>query len=174
MVKKITVSIPDDLYEEIKNWKKDFKASKVFQKCAKREVEKLKRYLEKREGATSMEETLERLRKEKERSLNNVEEEAKNAGLEWSQQAHYDDLIFVYNWSDLLYKVFNSNNPSIDNELDFLSFNLIELKNDENIEGRKLYEYFDGLSSVNRKKGLFIKYWIEAVVDFFEEIKDKI
>jgi predicted CopG family antitoxin len=65
MSKKITVSVPDDLYRKMKRWKGRFSYSKIFQKAMSELIEKQEKFEKIRKEDTSMDELISRLKKEK-------------------------------------------------------------------------------------------------------------
>jgi len=176
MVKKITVSLPDELYEEIQNYKEEFKASKVFQKYAKIELKKIERYSKEFEGVTSMEETIERLKREKESHLEKIEENARQAAFKWCQQAHYDDLVFSDEWYSKVHK------GVVDPDQISLTKHVMQLEDSEDIEGRMLFKAIDedickilnlGWESNYDQIKIFIEGWFAVLINFYGTFEDE-
>ncbi len=113
-----------------------------------------------------MTQIIERLKTEKEESEKRIVETAGEEGLRWAKKASYDDLQFVLNWD------------------------VSEYPGREDIEAEVLGEYFHDLFTeysqlnynndqysgcwVDDRTLAFLEGWHEAVVKFWDEIKDKI
>ena len=59
MSHRVTLSVPDDLYEKIEKWKDSLNLSKVFRIAISKEIKRKEVFQEKLKGVSSMEKTKE-------------------------------------------------------------------------------------------------------------------
>jgi hypothetical protein len=174
MVKRTTISVPDELHKRMEQWKEEINFSKEFQRCIGKLIDKKESYKTRVKEAATMEQIVERLKKEKEKSFTDWEETGQREGLDWAKRASYDALQFVLSWDGSYW-------PSKDT-----------------FEGQSLVEYFEdrfdvykGLKAVDDfyeatgihyatpvwlsdSGEIFIEAWREAVSDFWDEVEDKL
>lgn len=158
MTRKITLSIPDMLHEKMEEWRKSFNLSKMFQDALTEAIQKKEAFHRRLQEDHDMTDIIERLRYEKMQSEGNYSENGRMEGIEWVKKAHYDDLLYILELSPL---------PT--------------MVNDPRMEG-----YFSPLiakdplmesspeGSINKYTKLFIEGWHKGVVEFWNEIKEKI
>jgi len=157
MAKRITVSVPDMLHEKMEQWRESFNMSKMFQDAVAEAIKKKEEFQRRMQTDPSMEEIIERLRNEKAEYDQNISELGKQEGLRWAKSAHYDELIYAVNW------------PCQENPLD----------------DPVLGEYFSTSAANFRKKykipeqfqtnlKAFTDAWKTGVVEFWDEVKDKL
>lgn len=106
MTKKVTISVPDELHEKMERWRNEFNFSRIFQDAVGEAIGDKDSIRKKVREDTSMQEIIERLRREKaesEAKATRLEQDdsdrkqaereaARVAGLEWAKTAHYDQL----------------------------------------------------------------------------------
>lgn len=98
MVKRVTVSVPDELYEKMKEWGESINFSKEFQRhmgTLIRQKEEIKNLVK---GDKKMQEIVERLRKEKIEVMGDPTEKGFEDGYEWAKSAHLSSLRKALKW----------------------------------------------------------------------------
>lgn len=90
MSKRITLSVPEPLHQQIERWRNSFNLSRVFQEAVA-DVIRRKEELQARLGA-EIPEIIARLRREKEAVEQRWFKEGERLGLEWAKAASYIDL----------------------------------------------------------------------------------
>jgi len=102
MVKKMTISVSDELHEKAEVWRSELNFSRVFQEALAREVaskEAFSAALKGEEG--EMTAIAKRLRVERD-EVHAVQAKAgKKDGLDWAKSAHYEDLVWISDVEDL-------------------------------------------------------------------------
>lgn len=101
MAKKVTISIPDMLYEKLEKWRESFNLSKMFQDAVSEAIQKKEEFQKRIREDIDLGQVVERLRKEKMQSEGNYFESGRNNGLQWARTAHYDDLQYALKWKEL-------------------------------------------------------------------------
>ena len=169
MVKRTTISIPDELYEKMEKWSSAINFSKEFREHISRVIKNKEELQKKVKGGKEMVEIIERLRMEKMENIGDYQQEGYEWGVEWAKEAHYLELRTVLDWE---------------------SNDLNDLPHNENIDGyeSELKEYFtnyihedDFLDSEDWHYGRdnehiekFVNGWKEGVEAFWNEVKDKV
>jgi hypothetical protein len=104
VTKKVTISVPDDLYEKMETWRDEFNFSRIFQDAIGKAIGEKERFRARLKEDPDMKKVLARLRKEKAESEEMAEREksqkaqanqtafeaGKREGLDWAKAAHYD------------------------------------------------------------------------------------
>jgi hypothetical protein len=164
VVKKITISVPDELHEKMMTWKNSFNFSRVFQEAMGDLIRKKEEFNKRLKGGTDMTEVIERLKKEKYDVENECFEEGKEDGLEWAKVAHYADLQEAINW----------NAQRGDDPTRHANEQISE--NFKSILGEHEYPDlgFDVRGLANDALDKFVEGWIEGVQEFWNEVKSKI
>ena len=98
MAKKVTVSIPDLLYEKMEQWRASFNLSKMLQEAVAEAIQKKEDFQKRLREDLDLNQIIERLRQEKRQSEGDYYETGRQDGLNWAKSAHYDDLIYAINW----------------------------------------------------------------------------
>ncbi|KQC08949.1 MAG: hypothetical protein APR62_03705 [Smithella sp. SDB] len=162
MARKITISVPDDLYERMTPWKSSLNFSKVFQNAISGMIQKKEALTSKIRKDVDLASVVDRLKKEKIDYELNVTEWGKKDGLEWCKTAHYRELQYALAWAP--YK-----NPDQDEELgDYFSHMFEKYKKRIMATGKKAQHR---LSDFSEK---YLKGWKEGVELFWNEVKDKL
>ncbi|MCK7514273.1 MAG: hypothetical protein MZV70_66480 [Desulfobacterales bacterium] len=89
MAKKITISVPDDLYEKMTEWKSSLNFSRVFQNAISGMIQKKEALTSKLRKEIDFSSIVARLKKEKIEFEFNITEWGKKDALEWCKTAHY-------------------------------------------------------------------------------------
>ena len=178
MSKIISISIPDPLHERLQNLKDKINVSKICQDAISKEVQKIEDFQKRIRKSPKTEKTIQRLSKERNESEGLVYERGKKDGEEWAKIAHYDDLYgAVCREEDE--DIINSN-PMTDLEQEILDYLFdkykIEPKGDEPFEDYinqvlpvKVHSHNFYLYTLSYRRG-----WYQGILDFWNEIKDKI
>lgn len=96
MTVNITISVPDDLHREMQEWKDSFNYSKFFQNAIRKAIQQKKEFSKRLKGeGESMNEIIERLKKEKTKDIDLYFEYGKKEGVKWAKAASYHSLKLV-------------------------------------------------------------------------------
>lgn len=164
MAKKITISVPDELYEKMTEWKSSFNFSKVFQNTISGMIRKKEELTFKIRKEIDFSSIVDRLKKEKIDYEFNIMEWGKKDGLEWCKTAHYDELQYA-----LALRVAPYKDPDQDEELgDYFSDMFEKYKKRIAVTGKKAQDALNGFSEK------YLKGWKEGVELFWNEVKDKL
>ncbi|MFO7752824.1 MAG: hypothetical protein R6V41_06875 [Desulfobacteraceae bacterium] len=159
MTRKVTLSIPDFLYEELKKWRPTLNLSGMFQETVAEAIQKKEEFQKRFQQDFDMPEIIKRLQQEKMESEKNYFDTGKAEGLKWAKTAHYEDLIKAVqhtNPKDLFHT------PEM-NEY----FNKI-FKSD------KLMKFSYNQDRLGPYAKLFLEGWSKGILDFYNEIKEKL
>ncbi|MDA3955833.1 hypothetical protein [Oceanispirochaeta sp.] len=97
MARKITLTVPDDLYHKIDRWRSGFNLSRIFQDAVGDAIRKKEDFQKRMGEDTSLNDVIARLKKEKENWEERLAFQAEKAGTFWASNAHYEDLILAVN-----------------------------------------------------------------------------
>lgn len=100
MTQKITLSIPDRLYEKLNEWRSTFNLSKMFQDALSDAIEKKEAFSKRLSEEFDMTQIINRLQQEKAQWLKKFYNAGRNRGFGWAQAAHYQDLLYVLDCDD--------------------------------------------------------------------------
>ena len=92
MSKKITISVPDILFQKIDAWRQAFNLSHIFQEAISEAIKKKEEFQKRISEDFNIPEIIERLKKEKFESEDTWYRQGEHLGLEWARRAHYLDL----------------------------------------------------------------------------------
>ncbi|MBF0203359.1 MAG: hypothetical protein HQK67_03390, partial [Desulfamplus sp.] len=95
MTRKITLSIPDMLYEKMEEWRQSFNLSKMFQDALAEAIHKKEEFQRRLREDHDMAEIIDRLKHEKKQSEGNCSENGHIRGLQWAKNAHYNELMYA-------------------------------------------------------------------------------
>jgi predicted CopG family antitoxin len=164
MTKKITISVPDDLYAKMDKWKKSFNFSGVFQDAIRERIQRKEDFQKRLESGFDREATIRRLRREKLELEGDYFSMGKEAGIEWAKSAHYGDLQFALGWDP---------NPGEDpRRLGRKGMEHLEEYFSDMIENDELMAFEDNRHLTNQYLERFLKGWKEGVEVFWNDIKD--
>lgn len=157
MAKKVTISIPDMLHEQLEKWRESFNLSKMFQDAVGEAIQRKEDFQKRIKEDLDLGQIIERLRREKLQSEGNYLETGKNDGILWAKTAHYDHLIYALHWTDL-------QDAEKDAILGPYFAEILKLKPSHELNTYTRSEYF-----LNYLKG-----WKQGIESFWAEIKEKL
>ncbi len=157
MARKVTVSIPDLLYEKLERWRRSFNLSKMFQDAVAEAIQKKEDFQKRIRQDLDLGEVIERLRKEKAKSAGNLFDTGRQDSVLWAKSASYDDIMYALAWEDV------DKGPKDGIMGPYFS---------EKIKMDKLMDFLD--DGINEYARIYIKGWKKGLADFWDEIKDKI
>jgi metal-responsive CopG/Arc/MetJ family transcriptional regulator len=165
MVKRTTISVPDELYAKMEKWRKSINFSEEFRRHIQKVIQQKEELHKKLKGDKDMMALIERLRRQKIDSEVNHYENGKADGIEWAKTAHYDDLKIA-----LKMELGDDGLPS---DIDFREQFMLFFTEDQ---------YGEGCLDSNNHRGVFTnefgdKYiagWRDGVQDFWNMVKDKL
>ena len=162
MARKITISVPDDLYEKMKDWKSSLNFSRVFQTAVAGMIQRKEALTSRIRNEIDFSSIVARLRKEKIDFEFNITEWGRKDGLEWCKTAHYRELQYALTWTP-------PQNPDRDAELgNYFSDRFEEYKRQLMSTGQKAQDMLNVFSE------RYVKGWKEGVELFWSEVKDKL
>ncbi len=160
MVKRTTISIPDDLHAKMEKWKESINFSKEFQIHISKVIDKKEHYNKQLREEPKMTEIIDRLREEMALSGKENYDFGKEEGLSFAKIAHSDDIQFVLGW--------DGTEPP-DNHHD-IEYWFGEVLDEHSYYATSEEEY--NLHWLNKSGQKFLEGWIQGVKDFWEEVKD--
>jgi hypothetical protein len=171
MSPRVTLSVPDYLYEKIEKWKASFNLSKIFQKAISEEIEKKEGFQKRLKEISSMETVIARLKKEKEKDSIKYYEKGKKDGLEWAMASSLSEIQYALNHKPFEEKdeKFSSYDPIKDEKLGEYFQELMRddpfMKFEKNNHGK----FIPNLYFIKWESG-----WKDGIVEFWQEIKNQI
>jgi predicted CopG family antitoxin len=171
MVKKITISVPDDLHEKMQEWKGEFNFSKVFQQAMSEQIEKRERFISKLEEYEDIDAIIKRLRKENEEESMDLFNDGKTAGVEFAKHANLQEIKYALKWkfpNTRSRNVINWN-PCNDELIGIYFQDAINDNPALALEETIQHNYVPSKNLIKWLKG-----WKEGVKDFWLMVKDKI
>lgn len=166
MAKKVTISVPDQLHEKMEKWRKSFNFSRIFQKAIGEAIRKKEEFRKRLGGDETMERIIERLRKEKEEESAIYYEEGREYGIEWAKASHYVSLKVAVEWDP-----HSGDAPDDEDIRDQLDLAITE---DENRRfDTDEWHYHRWMTTDSAIKNYLIG-WHDGVVEFWNEVKDKL
>lgn len=157
MAQKITLSVPDLLYERIKQWRDSFNLSKMFQEVMTEAIQKKEEFQKRFHQDFDLQDIVKRLKIEKYQAEKNFYESGKNQGIQWAKSAHYEDLIYVLQIEDPY-----------------------QLDSDDRLESyfRTLFTSDSRHSALihfsSDNKKLFLDGWFKGVCHFWKQIEESL
>ncbi len=147
MAKRINISVPDFLYQRIQDFRDSFNLSKIFQDAVQEAIKRKEEFNKRIKKDVTLEEIVSRLKKEKNQTDEEIQNQGERAALEWAKRAHYRDLITA-----------------------------VQTPVEELIKpGALLYSYFQQISeqpsTLNEQ---FLKGWNRGIQEFWDQIKEQI
>jgi len=100
VARKITLTVPDGLYEQIDQWRNAFNLSRIFQEAMTDAIRRKEEFQQRVNKEDSMAEIIRRLRREKISYEKKTFREAEEEGRKWAARAAYEDLITAVNAPD--------------------------------------------------------------------------
>jgi hypothetical protein len=175
-VRKITISISEELAYQADRWKDDYNPSELYQEALRDFIHKKEELEERMRGASDLNQIVERLKKQKRIAEANFFEHGKQKGLVWAQSADYTELHYAVTSLDSLVK----RATGIDGER-FRAHHILA----NTILGKYFDKIFRDNNLIwpaktpfdvyfNRDGKKFLEGWCEAVEDFWKEISPKL
>lgn len=157
MAQKITLSIPDILHEKLKKWRTSFNFSKMFQDTLTEAIQKKEAFRKRFSEDFDMSEIIKRLKHEKLIWEKKYYEIGKAEGLQWAKTAHYEDLLYVSQF-DTTYRLISDLKMNQYFEQIYQSTDFVKYSNSD---------------SLNHKQ-IFTNGWFKGVLEFWNQIEEKI
>jgi hypothetical protein len=169
MVKKFNLSVPDDLAQKI-DQRRDYlgSLSAIFQAAVAEKIRKKEEFEQRLEGDEDMDQIIERLKREKVQSQTDYHGKGREEGLQWAKAASYPDLMYAARSFDPTDGdgVYDPTIPLHNNTLGHYFIDAMEadaLMNPESDE-----------DELNEFAKQWLQGWLEAVQDFWTEVKAKL
>lgn len=162
MSKKITISVPDELHDKMKEWKASFNFSQVFQTTMIGLIKRKEAFQKRISDELDFSSIVARLKEEKFEFENNFLEEGKKDGFEWCKTAHYGDLQYAL-------AVDSDKNLFNDEKLgDYFNTVLDRYKKMLVVSGKIAQHRYNEFNTN------YVDGWKEGVEFFWNEVKDKL
>jgi len=155
--KKVTLSIPELLYEKLEEWRNSFNLSKMFQEALTDAIQKKEEFQKRFSEEFDMADIIKRLKQEKLLWDKEYFKIGKMEGFKWASTAHYEDLLYVLKTNDTYKLVLE---PKFKDYFEQIYSN------------SKLAKYRH--SQTNDHEKMFIDGWGTGVSEFWDQVKEKI
>jgi hypothetical protein len=171
MAKKVTISVPDELHQKMEKWRKTVNFSKVFQEAVSNLIQKKEDFQKRLKVDSNMAEIIERLKREKKEAEEQWFDQGKNDGLEFAKSADYEMLQYALRWETVKEMPGNiiGADPTKDDTLGDYFTGVFE-----NYDGIGFEETFNNQYMPNRAYCDWETGWKEGVIEFWDEVKNKI
>ncbi len=93
MAKKITLTVNENLFAKIDEWRSSFNLSRLFQEAVSEAIKKKEEFHRMLTGTADIPKIVERLKAEKRGSLEKAAAAGKTDGGAWAGRAHYEELV---------------------------------------------------------------------------------
>ena len=157
MAQKITLSIPDLLHEKLKEWRTSFNLSKMFQDAVTDAIQKKEEFQKRFLEDFDMAEVIKRLKQEKLIWEKQYYKKGKVEGFRWAKTAHYEDLLYVLQF-DGTYRLISDPKMNQYFEQIYQSTDLATYSNSSSVDHEQMF--MDG--------------WFKGVLEFWNQVKEKI
>ena len=157
MAKKITLTVPDSLYQKIDHWRSGFNLSRIFQDAVSDAISKREAFQRRMDEETPLNEIITRLRKEKLNLEKKISVQAERAGALWASKAPYEELLLAVN-------ACSGKEGAISHIQTYISQTIHQLSEIP----EALSEGFENLKSTIQEG------WLKGVDGFWESVKDRI
>jgi len=179
--KIISISIPEKLHERLQKLKGQINVSKLCQDAIEKEVKKKEAFLKRIHKSPKTDKIIERLSKEKEESSGLVYERGKLDGEQWAKIAHYDDLYAAVCKEKEERITKDGPVDDLEWEIEDYLFKKHKIKYEGRPVDEPIKEYLDSVVGVKVHTHNYYTYiiayrqgWYQGILDFWNEIKDKI
>ncbi len=189
MVKRITVSIPDELHKKMQGWRNEIKSSHEFQKAISSLISKKERQKAVMTDGVDINAAIERLREEKKMVTLEYFDKGEAEGYQWAACADFKELkqaLYLIPYNEMIKKNKNPSNGIKDHtilshdptELELIGDYFHEvLANDKNLALEYKGEDENFGIQLFLPNDLFANWeegWVKGVKKFWNEVKDKI
>ncbi|WP_027360173.1 hypothetical protein [Desulforegula conservatrix] len=162
MAKKITLSVPESLYQKISDWRSSFNLSQMFQDMVTEAIQKKEELQKRISEDTSLSEIIKRLKKEKQEAISRMIDKGMNEGMKWAKMAHYDELYYAISWEP-------------ENDQDPLQNKMLGSYFSEYFKTENISAFIETSGKAARHNlNSFISGWKMGVSGFWNSVKDKI
>ncbi|NPU83673.1 MAG: hypothetical protein HPY65_04220 [Syntrophaceae bacterium] len=162
MAKKITLSVPESLYQKIENWRASFNLSQMFQDVVTDAIQRKEELQRRIAEDANLAEIVKRLRKEKQEAVARIVDRGMREGLRWARIAHYEELCYALTWRP-------------EEDRDPLQNKMLGSYFTDYFKKENLSDFFETSGKAVRQNiDSFITGWQTGVADFWNLIKDKI
>ena len=162
MARKITLSVPESLYQKITDWRASFNLSQMFQDMVTDAIQRKEDFQRRIAEDTNLTEIIKRLKKEKQEAVARIMDRGIREGLRWARMAHYDELCYALSWKP-------------EEESDLLHNKMLGSYFAEYFKAENLSDFFESSGKAARQNiNSFISGWKRGVTDFWNLIEDKI
>ena len=155
MSKKITLTVPDALYNKINDWRSSFNMSRIFQEAVSEAIHRKEEFIKRMDEDSGLSEIIERLRSEKSSLKKSLFSRAEKEGHHWAARAHYEDLLAAVSATPEQVMSLPNLELTLNSSLEKLG------QRSSNME----FEYF---------RSTVLSGWKKGVNDFWEMVKDKV
>lgn len=163
MAKKINLTVPDDLYDKMQEWKDSFNYSGIFQKAVAREIKFEEEFQQRLEKDVDMEQIILRLREEKKEAEANCYRAGRERGLLWARAASFDSLRVTIRYMDE--GIDFGTQPTFE-KIKFLDE---EMKETSYLNYRAwLHREYDKMNDE------FLRGFLKSVWEFWKKVRDKL
>jgi hypothetical protein len=92
--KRYTVSLPDEVAEELEKWREELSISELFKRGVQAEIQR-KQWLSNKVEDEAMEQTIERLREQKKSSMERWRDQGRKDALEVISNSTYEEIEYI-------------------------------------------------------------------------------
>ena len=157
MAQKITLSIPDMLYEKLKEWRTSFNLSKMFQEAVADAIQKKEEFQKRFSKDHNMAEIITRLKQEKMIWEKQFYQLGREEGLKWARTAHYEDLLYVLRFSRACKLICDPKMSDYSTKI---------------YESASLSQ--DQYPDPEAREMMFMDGWFSGVMEFWNHVKEKL
>lgn len=163
MARKINLTVPEDLWRKMQEWKDSFNYSRIFQEEVARQIRFEEEFQQRLGEDVDMEQIIKRLREEKKEVETNCYRTGRERGLLWARAANFYDLSLTIQY--------------MDEGIDFGThpgFEKVRMLDKEMAE----HPYLDHGAWLTRQYDKmneeFLRGWQKSVWEFWKKVKDKL
>jgi hypothetical protein len=157
MTQKITLSIPDLLHEKLEEWRTSFNFSKMFQEAVTDAIRRKEDFQKRFSEEFDVSDIIKRLRQEKLNWEKQYYKKGKTEGLRWAKTAHFKNLLYVLQFEGT-YQLISDPKMNQYFEKIYKSTDLAAYSKSESVDHERMF--MDG--------------WFKGVVEFWNQVKEKI
>jgi len=159
---RIQITVPDEMFEELKETKGEFVVSQICQGALEAEIRRIKLL---KKGTSNMNAVVERLRSEKKELAGQYKDQGYENGLEEAKTLHLSTLRSIHEIADT-----ESEDSILGSVLHYLREEGVTQKDSDFFEERCP----DDWKSNEFDEDAYVLGWARGVHDFYEEVKDQI
>jgi post-segregation antitoxin (ccd killing protein) len=175
MVKRINVSVPDDLFEKIQIYKDEINLSGIFQKAISEKIESKEKYqkLRAKKERQKDEKIMARLKKQRDELETFSYESGKEHGYELATTLSYRDLQYITKLKINKHTNVRELDCGFD---DYFDENIFKARKGDKIFNSNLVYDIDDINDSTLSKPFlqWLKGWQEGIIDFWKEVEKKL